>query len=84
MSSDDEKEKKHFQKVVMNFQNYKSVMTNQIDKIENIFSLKVEHQYGIKRDFPLIRTLIDHNQTIINEIINGEYRTLSSNGMKLT
>ena len=30
MSSDDEKEKKHFQKVVMNFQNYKSVMTNQI------------------------------------------------------
>jgi len=32
--------------------------------------LKVEHQYGIKRDFPLIRTLIDHNQTIINEIIN--------------
>ena len=54
------------------------------DKIENIFSLKVEHQYGIKRDFPLIRTLIDHNQTIINEIINGEYRTLSSNGMKLT
>ena len=28
--SDDEKEKKHFQKVVMNFQNYKSVMNNQI------------------------------------------------------
>ena len=30
MSTDDEREKKHFQKVVMNFQNYKSVLTSQI------------------------------------------------------
>jgi len=38
--------------------------------MEKIFSTKIEEKYDLKRDYGLMRTLIDHNQTIINEIIN--------------
>ena len=68
--NDEEKEAQHFRQVVMTFQKYKSTMLKQISQAEASYQ-KVKEKYGIRRDFELLKTLAIHNQTIIDEIIEG-------------
>ena len=68
--NDEEKEAQHFRQVVMTFQKYKSTMMKQISQAEASYR-KVKEKYGISRDFELLKTLAMHNQTIIDEVIEG-------------
>lgn len=65
----DKREAKHFREVVMTFQKYKTIMLRQLTQAEQSYA-KVKEKYGLKRDFDLAKTLVLHNQTIIDEILS--------------
>ena len=65
----DKREAKHFREVVMTLQKYKTIMLRQLTQAEQSYA-KVKEKYGLKRDFDLAKTLVLHNQTIIDEILS--------------